>query len=177
METNMDTSTPFSLRSGLTIYPSQDKAMDQLLDELARQCPTQFALLVDQSGQMITVHGDRGRANLTGLSSLVAADMAASQEIARMTGQYQNCQLVMREGQESHFFITEAGKHLVLFVQISRDVPLGWARMLILQTARKLIQVISKPPADAEKMNLSLGAEADLEDLFGDALDEIWTGK
>ena len=166
---------PYSLRCGLTVYPKQDQAIDQALEGLFQRCPAQFILLADQSGQLMTVHGDRGKMDIVGLASLVAADIAASQEIARMSGQYDTCQLVVREGQRAHLFITECGKHLVLFVQISQDVPLGWARMLILQTAAQLAEVVAQQPSDIEKdLRLELGVPETLNDLFGDAFDAVW---
>ncbi len=165
----------FRMRNGVNIYPAQDKAIELVLAELLQLCPAQFVLLADQSGQLITVQGERGTADLASLASLVAADLAASQEIARQAGQYQSCQLVLREGQQAHIFISEAGKNLVLFVLVSKQTPLGWARLLIFQTAAKLAEIIARPPEDVELMDLELNQEDKFFDLFDSALDAVWT--
>ncbi len=174
----MSNETPYSLRCGLTIYPSQERAVDQALKELYARCPAQFILLADQSGQLMTVHGDRGEMDIVSLATLVAADIAASQEIARLSGQYDNYQLVLREGQHSYFFIVECGKYLVLFVQLSHDVPMGWARMNVLHTAASVTEMVALRTDRIEKdLELDFGSPDSLTDLFGDAFDKIWTEK
>lgn len=170
----------YTLRSGITIYPSQNKAIEQVVTELIQKVPARFVLLVDVTGQVILARGEQGRVDLIALGSLVAGDLAASQEIARLTGEYQDHQMVLREGHTVHTFIAEAGIHLAFLVQISNDVPLGWARMLIQQAARQLADLLSEPPAEArppaptDLFSAALGEE-ELSDLFSDALDELWS--
>jgi predicted regulator of Ras-like GTPase activity (Roadblock/LC7/MglB family) len=170
----------YTLRSGITIYPSQDKAIDQLITGLIQKVPAHFVLLVDVTGQVILAKGEQGKIDLVALGSLVAGDLAASQEIARLTGEYQDYQMVLREGHTMHTFIVEAGIHLALLVQISNDVPLGWARMLIQQAAQQLADLLSEPVVKTGQLDTSalLSAafgEEELSDLFSDALDELWS--
>jgi hypothetical protein len=99
--------------------------------------------------------------------------MAASQEIARVTGQYQHFQFSLREGLAANTFIAEAGRHLVLFVQVARDVPLGWARMLITETGHRLEALMSSQPDDVNDVSVDLGDE-DLADWLDDALGTLW---
>jgi predicted regulator of Ras-like GTPase activity (Roadblock/LC7/MglB family) len=120
-----------NLRSGLVLYPTHYQTIDQILLELVQKIPARFVLLTDVTGQVVSAHGDQSQIDLVALGSLIAGDLAASQEIARLTGQYQSYQLILREGLLSHTFITEAGQQFVLFVQTPGDTPLGWARMLI----------------------------------------------
>jgi predicted regulator of Ras-like GTPase activity (Roadblock/LC7/MglB family) len=164
-----------NLRVGVTIYPEQDKAIGQVLAELKERCPAQFILLADTSGQLVSIHGERGTTDIVGLSALIAGDMAASQEIAMMTGQYQSYQLVLREGKQVSTFVAEAGKYLLLFVQVSAEIPLGWARLLIRETGRQVGLIVETPPEVTEKLDLGLSDEK-LIDAFGDAMDSLWTG-
>lgn len=169
-----------NLRVGVTIYPSQDKAIDLALAALQERCPAQFILLADTSGQLVSTQGERGALDLVALSSLIAGDLAASQEIARLTGQYQNCQLVLREGRQSNSFIVEVGRYLVLFVRVSTDVPLGWARLLIQETSAQIAEIMAATPDLADEMSREAGIEdiskAGFSDAVGDALDSLWTG-
>ena len=169
-----------TLRSGITIYPSQGKQINQILSDIVKRAPAQFVLLVDVTGQIISAQGQQDKVDLISLGSLVAGDLAASQEIARLTGQYQNNQLVLREGQNTHTFILEAGHYLALFAQVSDEVPLGWARMIILKAAQQLAEAVTDNPGpemhaqgDISQMNQAL-EEENLSDLFGDALDDLW---
>jgi predicted regulator of Ras-like GTPase activity (Roadblock/LC7/MglB family) len=147
------------LHVGVTIYPSQDTAIDRVLSRLRDRCQAQFVILSDTSGQLVSMHGDRGLVDLVALSSLVAGDMAASQEIARITGQYQDFQLVMREGQKTCTFISEAGRYLLLFVQIPVDVPMGWARLMIIEASRQIADIITSTPESSEKFDFDISEE------------------
>jgi predicted regulator of Ras-like GTPase activity (Roadblock/LC7/MglB family) len=164
-----------NLRVGVTIYPAQDKAIGQVLAELKERCPAQFILLADTSGQLVSIQGEHSTIDIVGLSALIAGDMAASHEIAVMTGQYQSYQLILREGKQVSTFVAEAGKHLFLFVQVSAQVPLGWARLLIRETGRQIGEIVETAPEVTEKLDLGLNDEK-LIDAFGDAMDSLWTG-
>ncbi len=168
-----------TLRSGLTIYPSQDRAINQALLDLVQKTPAHFVLLADVTGQIISARGNKEGIDLVPLGSLVAGDLAASQEIARLTGQYQDYQMVLREGQNSHTFIIEAGLQLALLVQISKDVPLGWGRVVIQKAAHQLADIVATIPEDVVQNQATaeeeqLLAQEELSDLFSDALDDLW---
>ncbi|MDM8528844.1 hypothetical protein QUF58_11645 [Anaerolineales bacterium HSG24] len=170
----------YQLRSGLTIYPSQQKEIDQTLAQLLQNVPARFVLLTDVTGQIISARGEQEKLNLVALASLVAGDLAASQEIARLTGEYEDYQLVLREGQEAHIFISEAGSYLAMLVQVTKDVPLGWARMVIKKVAQSLPNILDQKPEDddvtmmAEIQQEVSFHEENIDVLFDDALDDLW---
>jgi predicted regulator of Ras-like GTPase activity (Roadblock/LC7/MglB family) len=166
---------PIEMPSGQSLHPSQDQAIERVLNDLMQKCPAQFVLLAELSGQLISTQGERGKTNLAALGALIAGDLAASQEIARLTGQYQHAQLILREGSKSTAFISEAGQQMALYMRVDKEVPMGWARLLILEASRTLAEVISTAPEDVEKLDLELSEEK-LSTLIGDGLDSIWTG-
>jgi predicted regulator of Ras-like GTPase activity (Roadblock/LC7/MglB family) len=158
---------------GLSLSPSQDQLINRILSDLLEKCPAQLILLAELSGQIVSVQGETGKTDLVALGALVAGDLAASQEIARLTGQYQHAQLIFREGPETTSFITEVGDRMVLYMRIHKEVPMGWARLIILEANRKLAEVVSMPAVDVEKLDLQLSDEK-LDTLIGDGLDSIW---
>lgn len=162
------------LRTGITIYPSHDQAIEGLLDEFMSRCPAVFILLVDTTGLQIASRGDVSGMDLTALGSLVAADLAASQEITRITGHDRNNQLILREGTQINTFVCEAGRELALFIQVSRDVPLGWARLLIRGLSGQLSEIIATPAEHLDELDLGLG-DKQLSDLAEEALDSMWS--
>ncbi|MCE1253408.1 MAG: roadblock/LC7 domain-containing protein [Anaerolineae bacterium] len=164
-----------NLRVGISIFPSQYSAIQDLISELKERCPAQFILLADSSGLSVLTHGSHGNTDLTVLGSLVAADMAASREIARATGQYKSYQLIMREGEKTSNFIAEAGEHLLLFVQVSFETPIGWARLLIRETCQQIAKIITTEPDLVDQLDLGLDDEK-LNDAVGDALGSLWSG-
>lgn len=165
------------LRSGLILHPDQQQAIDKVMINLAQQIATHFLLLVDVSGQVVTSYGEQSQIDLTALGSLVAGDLAASHEIARLTSQYQPDQLILREGQTTHTFTCEAGYHLALLVQVSRETPLGWARIVIRKAAHELANIAENPPKPNKEQDSATelpALEEELSDLFDDALDDLW---
>ncbi len=170
---DQNSNTPFDAPSGLSLYPVQDQAIDRILDDLMQKCPAEFVLLVETSGQIISSKGEKGKTDLVALGSLIAGDLAASQEIARLTDQYQQAQLILREGSKSNTFLSEAGSHMALYMKIDKDVPIGWARLLIQESGRQLAEVASAHPEDLDKLDLGLSEEK-LNSLIGDSFDSMW---
>jgi predicted regulator of Ras-like GTPase activity (Roadblock/LC7/MglB family) len=168
---------PQILRSGIAITAQQNQTLSDLLTALWQKTPAKLTLLVDTAGQMLDVKGEHETIDLVMLSSLIAGDLAASQEISRLVGEYEDYQIVLREGCQSHLLICEAGTHLALLVQIDQTVPLGWARMMVLATAKQMATCIetavtvNTPMLLDEEENITAD---DLSDLFGDALDDLW---
>ena len=158
---------------GLRIFPSQNRAIDRVLTDLIMTIPAHFSLVTNVAGQRISSQGESRGLDLVVLGALVAGDLAASKEIARITGEYQDYQLILREGKRTHIFISEAGPHLVLFVQVRSDVPLGWARILILEAALLLEEIIASPIDVLESKDLDLEPQ-DLHDDFSHALEDLW---
>jgi len=170
-------SSTLKLRGGLTLYPSQIQAIEKLMDDLVEKLPAPFAFLVEGSGQTISFVGKRWsngkEIDVTALGALVAADMAASQEIARLTGEYQAYQLVLRQGETASTFISEVGKSMALLVQVSRDVPMGWARIHIIETAQKIADAVMRVNVDDESKLEIL--DDNLQELLNSSLDSMWS--
>ena len=164
------------LRCGVTILPEQSEAFARLTTELLTQVPANLVLLVDVAGQVVMTKGSHDNVDLIMLGSLVAGDLAASQEIARLTNQYQDYQIVLREGENFNTFIIEAGDYLALLVQVEREVPLGWARMVIKRMGQSLAQVMENAELSAETEAAFIldDPNDELSDLFGEALDDLW---
>jgi predicted regulator of Ras-like GTPase activity (Roadblock/LC7/MglB family) len=172
MKMNNNDSDRYNLRSGITLYPAHQQQIDDILQSVMVKTPGHFALLTDVTGQVISAKGQTADKNLVALGSLIAGDLASSHEIARLTGEYQDYQIVMREGQGKHLFMLEAGPYFALLVQIGHEVPMGWAKMLILQAAEKLAKVMDIELD--ETPSLFDDESEDLSGMFDDALDDIW---
>jgi predicted regulator of Ras-like GTPase activity (Roadblock/LC7/MglB family) len=171
----------YKLRSGAAVMPEQHQAFERLLTEAITQIPANFVFLVDVAGQIVVAKGNYEDVNLIMLGSLVAGDLAASQEIARLTGQYHDNQVVLREGENVNTFIIEAGHYLALLVQVDHVVPLGWARVVIKRIGQSLAKVMEEEgmgvlatAVNAEPIFTFEDTEDELSDLFSEALDDLW---
>ncbi len=162
----------FTLKSGGGVFPAQYQALRLVLLDLIQKTSARLVLLADTSGQIVALEGEQSHINVVALGALVAGDLAASQEIARLCGEYQDSQMVLREGQRFHTFIAEAGCSLVLLAQVPSGMPLGWARMVIQKTAGRLADIVTLPLGSVESEEWDSNQET-LPDLFSDALDSL----
>ena len=165
---------PTTLRCGLVLYPSQEQAIDKILVSLMEKIPAQYILLVDSSGQVITLCGKREQADPVALGALIAGDLAASQEMANLTGELQHYQMILREGSQVNTWIIDAGPHLVLMFKVSSTVPLGWTRLVIRRSA-ELIAQVAEVPTNEETASPGVEIdEGDFSDQINKSLDELW---
>ncbi|MBN2257819.1 MAG: hypothetical protein JW704_08340 [Anaerolineaceae bacterium] len=168
-------SLPQEYRSGLAVTATQQKVIDEILKGTLENIPAKFIMLVDSSGQLVNVVGDTGSIEVAALGSLIAADIAASQEITRMIGEEQDFPMVLREGERYHLIIEEASSRMSFITLFSRDVPIGWARNLIQTCADKINQAVAV--AEETQVPQKTGPVNDaFKDLFNTALDDIWKG-
>lgn len=167
-----ENTVPINLQSGIVIYPEQDTAIDGVLNELFTRCPAKFIMLVEASGQLVSFTGNRGEMDLVSMASLAASEISANQAIAYKTGQYKKCQLVMSEGVDVFTFINEVGSHLILLVQVSRNIPLGWARMLITDASNQLVAILEIPHEKMEKISSDFNSN-NFGGWFDTALDSL----
>lgn len=164
-----------TFRGGFSLTAGQIGVIETKLSNLLQEIPARLIVLVDVSGQFVCAAGETVHVDIDALGSLIAGDLAASQEIARMTGEVQSFQMILREGQRSHIIISEAGDFLILLVQFSRQVPLGWARKLIQHAAGQVTELVLQPFGEEPHLEQTLPHEG-LNDLFNDALDDLWKG-
>jgi predicted regulator of Ras-like GTPase activity (Roadblock/LC7/MglB family) len=158
---------------GIVVSPEQIYEINQILSELMEECPAQLALLIDQSGSVLSYQGENQSIDLVVLAALVAGDLCASQEIARLTGQYQKFQLIIREGELSNTILSEAGDQIVIYLQVSKASPLGWVRLRLMDACKKLRKIEFQAP---EKINMDSDTKDgnSLSNLTDDALDAMW---
>jgi len=170
---NTESNNSIHLRGGLSISLQQMQTIQKCIERLVDMVPAKYVLVVDTSGQVVTSGGDKGIVDQAILGSLIAADMAASQEIARITGEFQEYQMILREGNKTNIIISEAGKHLVLLALFSKETPIGWSRALIQKCSREIgaysdLKINSSVEISPDEV------DGNLPELFNDALDQIW---
>jgi hypothetical protein len=161
------------LRGGLTLSVEQVEQIQIHVDKLARAIPAKYMLVIETSGQLVCAYGERMIPDIAILGSLIAADLAASKEIASITGEYQNYQLIIREGEYTNLVISEIGKQMALMAAFTRDVPIGWARKLIQNASTEIDDLIKTPRVNIDQADNEV-EEGDLPDLYNEALSQIW---
>jgi len=160
--------------TGLVLYPKHEQAIDKVLGEVLQKIPARLAIVTGRDGQFIAASGEHTRnVDLVALGSLIAGDMAASHQVARLTGVYEEFQVVLREGRSSHSFVSDAGPHMLLFVQAQGDVPVGWLRLMGMEACRLLARIVESGPDEVDLKTLGLD-EKTLADQFESAVAKLW---
>lgn len=154
------------------VTPAQQSAIEKIALSLKAKTPARFILVADRNGHVLVFSGDGMQdAGLAELAALLAGDLAASQEIARLTGAFQQKQLILREGEKQNTFLCEAGGDLVLFMQSDSEVPLGWARLLVLEAGS---QLASMHLSSDEEGTMGFNSDGFKQNL-DDAIDGLWS--
>ncbi|MCG8351008.1 MAG: hypothetical protein MI924_24835 [Chloroflexales bacterium] len=129
-------------------------------------------MLIDLSGQDIVHWSLPGDLDIGGISSLAAADLLATMEIARMFGMDRICNLIIQEHAEQIIMITRIGEGFLLFVAATRDVPLGLARVAVKQISTVMLVIIGNAAATQPPQHHALSNT--FEAAFTEQLEKIW---
>jgi predicted regulator of Ras-like GTPase activity (Roadblock/LC7/MglB family) len=164
---------PIRLRGGISISPSQEEMIDKVLSTQFEKIQARLLLLLDINGQVISFQGERGHIDVIALGALIAGDMAASQEIAKISNIYQENQMVIRQGSKMNTIIYEVDRNLLLLFIVPASVPIGWVCYLVRETAGQIKHTLSKTEY-VENTSVFPTSEEKMEDLVSDALDKVW---
>lgn len=160
--------------TGLVLFPRHEQAIDHILEEIRRKIPARLVIVTARDGQFIAASGDQTHnVDLVALGSLIAGDLAASHQVARITGVFEDFQVVLREGRSSHTFVSDAGPHMLLFIQTPGDVPVGWLRLVGMEACRLLAKTVERGPQEIDLKGLGLD-EKNLADQFDAAVARLW---
>ncbi len=161
-------------RGNLSLEASQMQAIDEVLMRLMDSAPAELVLLVDAAGLHISHAGKLANLDVVALGSLVAGDVAASQQIARMIGDYDEAAVLLREGLSRNVLVSEAGPQMILMMLTNKQVPIGWSRLNMFRAVRRLEEISRRTPTASESRpaileNLNLG------DAISEAVGRLWS--
>lgn len=157
--------------SRLNISTEQDRGISDALNKLKKQAPARLVLLADRNGQ--TIYNSENNQGQVELAALLAGDLAASEEMARLMHSQEDQLLILREGQNQHSYVAKVGGYLVLFVQLSGDVPLGWSRLIVQEAVQEILEIFAKNPVQEVHSEPSLNGH-NVQESVNEALDSLW---
>ncbi len=174
VEENKQLPEPLVFRSGFQIFSTQLTECEKIMSSLAEKVPTQLVILLEKSGQIISHVGKCDRFDLIAFGSLISADLAASKAIAEYSEEYQDTQTILREGKLFDTLICEASEQLILFVQFSTQISLGWARLLVKEAVVKITRAMLTSPTEESAEVPKPPQDHKISDAIEDRLKEIW---
>src|SRR3989304_5151105 len=87
-----------AIQKRVSVTAEQQQTIEKIVTQLKTQTPALFVLVTDRNGQVVHSSGElvQGTA-LAELAALLAGDLAASSEIAHLTGTYRRHPLIPRK--------------------------------------------------------------------------------
>ena len=172
METKQPTKE-IRLRSGLTIFPVQEEALQQQLNHLLEKTSAKLILLVDITGQIIIAKGTWQENTLVALGALLAGDLAANCEISLLCGEEQPYQLTVRKGINSSTLVADINQTAALFIQIPSSIFSDKVWSQIKEMIPKITDILNECAHDVPPILLTNNPDQ-LSTLFDQELEAMW---
>jgi predicted regulator of Ras-like GTPase activity (Roadblock/LC7/MglB family) len=115
--------------SRLVVSEEHIQSINACLDRLIEEGNTQYALLLDLSGQLVTWCGEVDQKGLDALGALLAGNFASAREIAKLLGE-DSFSAVFQEGHRRHVFTALVSQHWMLAVVFDARTPVGLVKLL-----------------------------------------------
>jgi predicted regulator of Ras-like GTPase activity (Roadblock/LC7/MglB family) len=151
----------------------------ELMDEIEHQLGRLFVktgancvLLIDTSGQLLSYNGSAEGVSLVNLAALVASDMAAVSEMARLIGERNRFKLLFHEGEEQHVLIAAVRGSFLLAIIFKTNIPIGLVRLFARETANQLFRLVDlyedsrSQPANVVNADFAASLADELERTF-----------
>jgi predicted regulator of Ras-like GTPase activity (Roadblock/LC7/MglB family) len=161
------------MSAGITLHESEYRRIKSILAQAQSELKADLILLIDCNGQQIAAVGAR-HIDLTALASLAAANVAATDGLARLVGESE-FSVLYHQGKHRSIHISEVSKRFSLVLVFDETVSPGMVRWKARRTTASLNEVIQafllkldvrSQPAAAGPGALEF-TEEEIEMLFG----------
>lgn len=161
--------------SNIVLYEAEYLRLTSILAKTQRELRADLVLLIDRNGQQIASEGKPRHIDLTALSSLAAANLAATDGLARLVGE-QEFAALYHQGKHRSLHISAVAKKFSLVVVFDETVSLGMVRLRVKHAAAYLEEVFrnfsGKMQGEADSAGKTAGSpldftDEDIDKLFG----------
>lgn len=139
------------------VLPEQIARVDRCLQSLLDNSLATYALLLDQSGQIVAGRGEKSHSEAVLLGALIAGSFASAREIARLLGE-ERFQTLFQQGLRYHLLTTAIGGYWLLVVVFGKKTPVGLVRVLSCQVADELAVILPGVAGCSDSQNVTLGS-------------------
>jgi len=116
--------------SNITLYEADYQRLKSVLTMTQRDLPAELVLLIDRSGQQIAFDGSARDIDMTSLASLAAANIAATDGLARLVGEPE-FSILYHQGKRRSIHISDVARRFSLVVVYDDSVSLGMVRLRV----------------------------------------------
>lgn len=148
-------------------YASITQVLQRFLFDSKARC----AIVVDRSGQLVTIVGDKPAFDATAFATLTAADFSANDQLARLIGE-KDFNTLFHQGERESMLLADVARRVILVVLFDTRTTLGLVRLKMKATVEELSRFFDAMFArDARALSprkpLLAGADEEIDRLFG----------
>ena len=147
-----------------------EQHINRLYDKTGATC----VLLIDISGQLISYKGTMQGVDLVSMAALVAGDMAAVTEMAKLIGEKDRFKLLFHEGETYNILVSAVRGSFLLAIVFKTAVQIGLVRLFTRETVTKLLKLGEQ--SEAERGVVSQIVDADFSTSLADELERAFNG-
>lgn len=165
------------LESDLIMFEEDYAKINDILSELKSESNSKFVLLVDRSGQLISIQGEIEAIDSMAFASLSAGNYAATSELASILGE-EEFSVLFHQGDNESIHISIVVEKIILVVVFDNRTTLGLVRLRVKKAIDDLTKVfediydkvLEKTEEEGETIDtaFSKSAEKEIDDLFKD---------
>jgi predicted regulator of Ras-like GTPase activity (Roadblock/LC7/MglB family) len=127
--------------ANIVLHESDHSRLKAVLAATQRDLRADLVLLIDRSGQQIACEGSAEDIDLTALSSLSAANIAATDGLARLLGE-PDFAVLYHQGKERSIQISDVARRFSLVVVFDDNSSLGMVRLKVKRATICLEEII-----------------------------------
>ena len=153
--------------SELLLQESEYQRLRGILAKTQKDLHADLVLLIDRAGHEIASEGVGLTADHTALASLAAANLAATQELARLVGET-DFSIIYHQGRHRSIHISDVARHLSLVLVFDDAVSMGMVRWKVKRATASLDEILQRIPAKLKPASVTAQASTSTP-LFTDA--------
>jgi predicted regulator of Ras-like GTPase activity (Roadblock/LC7/MglB family) len=149
----------------IVLYEAEHQRLKSILAMTQRDLPAELVLLIDRSGQQIAFEGSPRGIDMTALASLAAANIAATDGLARLVGEPE-FSILYHQGKRRSIHISDVAKRFSLVVVFNDTVSLGMVRLRVKRATVYLEEIFRGFMRKAENTGFNARAAGSVPSVY-----------
>lgn len=127
--------------SSWAFMPDDESAVARVLQHFLQESGARCALIVDRSGQLVTLAGERPGFDATAFATLTAADFSANDQLARLIGE-NDFNTLFHQGERESMLLADIAHRVILVALFDSRTTLGLVRLRMRTTVEELTRLL-----------------------------------
>jgi predicted regulator of Ras-like GTPase activity (Roadblock/LC7/MglB family) len=163
------------MRSDFALPVEMADQIELILARVRRMTEAECVMLVDVSGQLISMQGQVQESDPVLVAALAAGDVAAIAELSRQIGEENPSGAFFHEGEHKSIYLANVAGSFVMIVIFRADTPIGLVRLFGGRAAEQLRSLASafeellSQPDEPSAPDFSAALAEELERAFSEA--------